>query len=153
MIDINFRDFRPPLNQQQYTMGALVQGKFETAYPELKVPVLDEGEDQRTAETEIKSMSEQTKLAVIADVDFVTDNFIQGNEQNAIFFLNLVEWMASGEELSSIRAKSIQTRPLITTTQSEKNMLKALNAIIVPVVLIVSGISYNVVRKRRKSLI
>jgi gliding-associated putative ABC transporter substrate-binding component GldG len=148
-----------PMYQGQYDIAAIVEGREESMFKDQDIPELknegEEGEveDKRTSGHPRSDVIEDAKIVVIGDSDFISDSFIESSEQNPVFFLNLLEWLASSKDLISIRSKNISYRPLETTTDSTKFFVKAANIGLVPVLLIGAGIAYNMVRKKRKSSI
>lgn len=147
-----------PLSQRQYDIAAIIEGKQVSMFKDQDIPELESSgeeplEDKRAVEHPRNNEFEDAKLVVIGDSDFISDSFIESSEQNPVFFLNLIEWLASSEDLISIRSKNISYRPLETTTKSTKLFAKAANIGIVPVLLIGTGIAYNTIRKKRKSSI
>ena len=148
-INIDFRDFVPS-DQKKYTISYLVEGKIDSAFKDKEVPTLTNAtkSDERTAEDKRSNSKENIRLVVFGDADFVSDSFINANEQNPVLFLNLVDWMANSSDLSSIRAKGVTTRPLEALDNDDKNIYKAVNSASIPVLISLAGFTYL---KRRKN--
>lgn len=154
-----------PSSQKQFTIAALMEGKQVSMYKDQEIPAIEntedessqdsdqEIEDKRTSEYPRSDETQDTKIVVIGDSDFVSENFINASDQNAVFFLNLTEWLANSEELMSIRSKNIDYRPLEVMSDSSKFFVKATSIGVVPVLLIVAGIAYNAIRRKRESSI
>ncbi|MFC1780386.1 GldG family protein [Patescibacteria group bacterium] len=148
------------LNQKQFTIAVLVEGKQSSKYKGQEVPAIEQDEaaetaveDKRTSEDIRVDESENARIVVIGDSDFIADDFISGTEQNSVLFTNLLEWLSGSEDLIAIRSKNIQRRPLEVISEGEKTFYKSAIVGVVPVLLIAFGIGYNVLRKRRKSSI
>lgn len=150
VINIDFKEFSPS-DQKKYTISYLVEGKIDSAYKDKDIPTLaDTGKsDERTDENERIDSAENIRLVVFGDSDFVSDSFINANEQNPVLFLNLVDWMANSNDLSSIRAKGVTTRPLEALDNEDKNIYKAVNSASIPVIITLTGLVY--LRKRKNS--
>lgn len=66
----------------------------------------------------------RTKLAVIGDSDFVADNFVQNYPANRQFFLNLVDYLVSDQDLINIRSKQSFSRPLKEIPDHQKQIIR-----------------------------
>lgn len=150
-VNIDFQEFSP-INQKTYTLGYLLEGKAKTMFEEGIIPGL-EGEDGRNNDDEILKETENLKLVVVGDADFVSDNFLAVNEQNVVMFLNLVEWLSNADDLSAVRSKVVTTRPLTAVETETKAIYKSVNSALVPVLIALSGFAYLRSRKNRKSSI
>lgn len=128
---------------KQYTLAALSSGTHTSYFNEKELA---------RAKQNHKSSSDQGRLLVIADSDFVVDNYIQGSEQNPSLILNLSSWLTGQGGLDEIRAKNIKTRPLKVTTSTQKNLIRFATTGLAPVGFILIGIVYNLYRSRRRSL-
>lgn len=151
-LSIDFKNFSPE-NQGKEVLGYLVEGTLEKSFdsvPELKD---SKEKDQRTKEDEVVDNTDQIKVVVIGDVDFITDNFHNANEQNMVMFLNLVEWLANSTELTAIRAKTVAPRPLEVIEEDQKNIVKVVNIAAGSASIVVFGIWYLRHRKRKPSMI
>ena len=146
ILNIYFKDFVPD-NPKKYVISYLIEGEYNAAYAE-QIPSLEGVEDKRSTEDEILKSSDNVKVVVFGDADFISNNYINVNEQNPVLFLNLIDWLANAEELSSIRSKSVTTRPLSSTTTDEKNFYKTLNSIGASVVIV--GIGALIIRRRKR---
>jgi len=150
VINIDFKEFSPS-DQKKYTISYLVEGQIDSAYKDKDIPALADTSksDERTKEFERVNSSENVRMVVFGDSDFVSDSFINANEQNPVLFLNLVDWMANSNDLSSIRAKGVTTRPLEALDNEDKNIYKAVNSASIPVIIALTGLVY--LRKRKNS--
>lgn len=153
-ISIDFKEFIPS-NTKKYTLAYLVEGEIESQFKGKDIPVLEDSSktDERTKENQRLDKSENIRLIVIGDADFMADSFINANEQNPVLFLNLVDWLTNADDIASIRAKSVSTRPLNATDQDQKNIYKAFNSAAVPVLMAITGVIYLRRRKNRSALL
>lgn len=154
VINIDFKEFVPS-DQKKYTISFLVEGKIDSAFKDKEIPTLSETgiEDERGEDLERVNTTENIKLIVFGDSDFISDSFINANEQNPVLFLNLIDWMANSNDLTTIRAKGITTRPLEALDNEDKNIYKAINSASIPVFIALSGITYLKKRKKNPSKI
>lgn len=81
--------------------------------------------------------SENIKLAVVSDADFIKDVHLQNNPENASFFLNLLDYLLQENDLLKIRGKQIINRPIKELTFKQKQTVKILN-FAYPIVLLSS---------------
>jgi len=103
-----------------YPLAALLENNLKSAF---------KAEDKPASlqKTEYKESSPNSKLAVVADSHFIQDNFLKRFQTNAAFFLNLVEYLASDANLSSIRTKGESYRPLKPIPDNQKSIVKYAN--------------------------
>lgn len=153
-LSIDFKEFIPT-DQKKYPLGYLVEGKVDSAFKDKDIPALSDTTitDLRTAENKRVDSSENVKLAVIGDSSFVTNDYMYANEQNPVLFMNLVEWMANSDELTSIRSKNVTTRPLSALENDEKTIYKFVNSALAPLATVILGALYIKRRKIRPSSI
>ena len=93
---------------------------------------------------------EETRIIVIADSDFISDNYLSRFPDNLTFFLNTVDYLTLDSDLISIRSKTISARPLKDTSDSIKTWIKIINIILIPLIIIVIGVVRFYLRKRNK---
>jgi ABC-type uncharacterized transport system involved in gliding motility auxiliary subunit len=81
----------------------------EGTYPS----VFTENSQIYTGAKPFRAVSEPTKIVVVGDGDFVTDQYLR-SPINLTLFLNIVDWLTSpeGEGLISIRSREVTNRPL-----------------------------------------
>jgi len=150
------------LNQQEVTFdsekdvaGPVSLASVVTVQPreEEKEEPSEAEEEPAAEETEAKSEeTEETpkpegRLAVFGDSDFATNRYynLSGNGN---LFLNAVNWLAEEADLISIQARTASPR-LIQLTATQGRILFFVSVIILPLIILVTGISVWV---RRRSL-
>jgi ABC-type uncharacterized transport system involved in gliding motility auxiliary subunit len=111
--------------------------------------------EKETAAEEIEAKAEETeeklkregRLAVFGDSDFATNRYyyLSGNGN---LFLNTINWLAEEADLISIQARTASPR-LIQLTATQGRILFFVSVIILPLIILVAGIS---VWARRRSL-
>jgi len=78
------------------------------------------------------------RLVVIGDSDFASNGAI-GEVSNGDLFYNAIDWLAQDEQLLSIRPKSTASRN-VTLTEAQWAILKWVNVIFLPGIVILAGI-------------
>ncbi len=98
-----------------------------------------------TGDDKEKKYGKESRIVVIGDSDFANNSYIR-MQRNGDLFLNSVSWLAEDEDLISIRPKSPENRT-IQMTEARSKMLKWLSMILLPVGVLVTGISVWVRRR------
>jgi len=91
------------------------------------------------------------KMALVADSDFIKDQFVVSNQQNMFLALNLIDCMSSDESLLSIRSKVVGNWPLKQIEDGLKITVKAVNVLLPVALLLVAGVGFRLGRKRKNS--
>jgi hypothetical protein len=88
------------------------------------------------------------QVVVIGDSDFASPAFMSPIPDNEIFFTNLIDSVSSSANLSSIRAKTVSSRPLEDISDSAKSSWKFLA--ICGGAIIISLYGFFHLRRRKK---
>lgn len=147
----------PQIDLQAYTVAAALEGKFKSFYADKEVPPVastangndtpnptQETEDQATITEGI-----ETQIIVIGTAQ-ILDRI---NEHGAKFFLNCVDWLTLGETLIGIRSHTITNRPLKDTSGFEKNFIKYMCTVGIPLVVVLFGLIRYLLKRRVKRLV
>ena len=106
-----------------------------------------ERKEKEAKAKEEEKVKQEGRLAVFGDSDFATNRYFNFSG-NGNFFLNVVNWLTEEEDLISIQPKTSSPRTIhLTATQGR--ILFFVSLIILPLVVLVTGISVWV---RRRSL-
>ncbi len=98
--------------------------------------------DEETAD----EASDEMRLVVVGDSDFITDNQV-ANASNAALFDNLINWLAERQAALAIPPRTPeQTR--LNLTRSQVSGARWLTVVIVPLAMLVGG--FAVYRRRRR---
>ncbi len=92
----------------------------------------EEGEEDEGTEDE-------GRMIVVADADFLDDQFVRSSRQNLLFAANSVDWLAQDEALIGIRSKDRAPPPLAMESDFAKNALKWGNLAGVPLLFCIVG--------------
>jgi ABC-type uncharacterized transport system involved in gliding motility auxiliary subunit len=125
-------------------------------FADQEIPVLETTEDvidQRTEEDGRVNENDDIKIVIFGDAEFVTDEIFQatGVEDNIILLVNMIEWLSNSDDLLAIRSKNISLRPLEVASEGDKAISKSISIFLVPVITILLGVGYNIVRKKKGS--
>lgn len=128
-------------------VGAIFQGLYSSFYKGKTVPA-DTATGSSPAPASIKEQSPDTKLIVIGNADFPTDEF-RGPEENQVFFANMIDYMTDDLGLSAIRLKDANPKPIKPIDDSVRKVLKW-GLLVVPPLLV---LGYGLFRWRRRKTI
>lgn len=168
-FDLNPRqDFFPRKDQMKnHLMAAAVSGKFRSFFADKTVPPVEqkEAEDkdkpdepekpEETSTDETRTIikeSPETKIIVVGNSRFITENFSLQFDGNRAFFLNAIDWFTIGDYLIDIRSRESGERPLKIVSDKTKTVVRAVNMLGVPVMLAIFGMVLFFLRRRRKRL-
>lgn len=116
---------------EQYSLAFLLSGKFTSAYDE----------DLTT---------DNGRLLVVGDSDFVNDDFIKRNQGNLVLFQNLIDSITLGDDLIKIRSKGITDRSIKELDATQKKYFKYGNIFGITLIVIIGGMLRYFLRKRKK---
>jgi ABC-type uncharacterized transport system involved in gliding motility auxiliary subunit len=90
------------------------------------------------------------RVAVVGSLDFATDRFVRTAQENLVFALNAVDWLAQDDALIAIRSKDRRPPPLLFRSPAEREGVKYANLIGLPLVVALVGL-LRLVRRRRRT--
>lgn len=101
-------------------------------------------------EGNVISKGKPGKIFVMASSEMLKDNILDeaGRSPNAVFILNVLDYLNNHQNIASMRAKEQRFNPLADMSPSAKTAVKSLNIAGLPVLVVLAGI---VVWLRRKS--
>ncbi|NIM90043.1 MAG: hypothetical protein GTO17_03755, partial [Candidatus Aminicenantes bacterium] len=104
-------------------------------------------EPEKAEEEELAEVKKEGRLAVFGDSDFATNGYynLSGNGN---FFLNTVNWLTEEADLISIQPRTSSPRT-IQLTPSQGRMIFFTSVIILPLIVLITGISVWVRRKSK----
>jgi gliding-associated putative ABC transporter substrate-binding component GldG len=113
------------------------------------VPALNNAEGEALS-YDMLSQSPDTRIIVAGSSRFITDDFTAEFEGNRAFFLNALDWLTIGDELIGIRSREAGERPLKLLDERTKMIVRIVNMLAVPLLVIAFGCVYTGLRRRRK---
>ncbi|HNW81596.1 MAG TPA: GldG family protein [bacterium] len=147
-VVIDPSNLRSPSESELKTLDLAVmgEGKFKSAFTKDTMhPSAKERSD-----TFIEKGTADSAILFIAAPEFILDRTIRNFESNAIFFINMIDYLTNSTELVNIRSRG-QGYTFISPDISDnaKNVIKWTGTILVPVILIFFGIFRMIIRNRR----
>ncbi len=89
------------------------------------------------------------RMVVVADANFLEDQFVQANPQNLIFAANAVDWLAQDDALIRIRSKHCAPPALVFESDFGQGLLKWGNLVGMPALIVLIGLLLITGRRRR----
>jgi len=99
-----------------------------------------------------EASTDQGRLLVVGDADFVQDNFWRGNQVNLVFFQNLLDGVSQDLSLTGIRTKQAADRHLGEQPERLKEILRYGNIFGVTAVVLISGLLRYYFRRKTKNI-
>lgn len=95
----------------------------------------------------------EAKVIVLADADFVTDPALQNDQTPAVVLLNLVDSLAFGNELISIRSKVLGSATIKDLDSTKKSLLKFVGIVLMPALIVFYGFGRLWLRRKEEKLL
>ncbi len=124
----NASDFSGPASP----VAVILAGDINSAYPE---------------EADLKEG--RSRLIVVSDSEFVTDEFIQA-PGNAQFILNCIDWLLEDDSLITIRSKRFSGHPIKVVPAGLQKAIKYSIILIPPIITVLVGVVVWSFGKRRR---
>lgn len=136
-----------------FNLAVLMSGEFNSFYAGKPIPPVsgpDTAAAARAAAADanraVLSQSPKTHIVLIADSDFLSDGTPR---ENNLFMTNLTEWFTLGDNLISIRSKSITDRSINPgLSEGTKSSIRLFNMIGMPLLVIVLGVAVSLRRRK-----
>lgn len=150
------------------TFAVMVSGMLPRISSLESVPLLQEWVENDESQFELQTVSDddnrngreilleastESQVALIADSDFVSDQSITGDATAAVVLQNIVDFMSLGDQLISIRSKSLVDAPVAKIEGTEKSLLKFLGVFLVPLLLSAYGFFRLWLRRKEEKLL
>jgi len=137
-----------PFITDSIPLVALSSGKFKSIFNKY-VPY-----DSTDASniTPLTFSKKKGSILVVGSADMVTNEFLQRFRGNIPFILNAVDYMCQDNALIDIRSKQITPAPLKEISPASKQIIRAVNILLIPLLMILFGIIYNKRRIKGTSL-
>ncbi len=94
--------------------------------------------------------TENAKIVLVGDSEFITDMFLAQNADNLIFFQNIVDGLTLDEDLIKIRSQGITNRPIKPVEKGLKETMKYANIFGVTILVLIFGLLRYFLRRRSK---
>lgn len=176
-VTLNPEFINPPANDADMAskpLAYLLEGSFGSFFegkpmPEKpKEPVEPkEGEDIAPSAQEKADLSNITekgafraksppaKIFVMASAELIKDQLLddEGNTTNSMFILNMIDALNDREPIAAMRSKLQQFNPLMETSNTTKTIVKAINIVGLPMLIIALGLIIWAKRHARRKQI
>lgn len=145
-------------------IAVLAEGRFSSLYKNRLTPEFEAG--LNSLDIEFKSTSPETKQMFISDSEFIINNLNYRTEQadllgynkwdrkyysgNNAFILNTIEYFLGDAGILDARSKEVKLRLLNQVkTEKEETKWQIINIVLPIFLLVVFGILFNYIRKRK----
>ena len=149
--------FPAPADLQGRLMGVALSGRFKSFYAGKKVPAADEEKKPAAAPAQpshkeplFSPESKETRLIVVGNSRFITENFPAEFDGNRVFFQNIIDWVTVGDALIGIRSRESTDRPLRVISEQAKAAIRFINILGVSILAGLFGLGRFYLRRRRK---
>jgi ABC-type uncharacterized transport system involved in gliding motility auxiliary subunit len=89
----------------------------------------------------------------VGDGDFVRDQYLGGTRDNLTFLANLVDYLVDDAGLITIRSRDAASPPLPPVEEGMKPLIKGINLVLPPLLVILYGLfRWRMWRTRKKLL-
>lgn len=148
-----------PTDLRKVPLVIEAKGKFSSFFADTGKPLSEdtkEGKDEvafspssATDSEMLRESKDQSQILIVADSDFIADDYLQRFPQNGVFFLNAVDYLTLDSDLINIRSKSVAERPIKETSDNAKTWIKIINIILIPLLIITLGVVKFYLRKKK----
>ena len=177
-INLNPMLIRPPQSadeQQSLPLAYILEGEFPSYFAGKPIPEKepDKGDSEKEepdkseeknpdvdlskieGEGEFLSKGKAGKIFLIASSEMLKDNMLDetGRSPNAMFIMNVLDFMNNREEIAIMRSKEQRFNPLEDTEAGTKTFVKSFNVAGLPVVVVLFGLLVWFRRHSRKKRI
>lgn len=115
---------------REYNFAVYLSGKIKSAY--------EEGKEA------------ESRIILVGDSDFATDQFYAQASDNTAFLQNLVDGVTLDEDLINIRSQGVTERPIKKLKKGTKETIRYLNIFGVTVLVLVFGLLRYFLRRKNK---
>ncbi len=128
-------------SQNQYSLAVFESGHFESYFKDKNKPI-------KNNKVKFIKSTDNGKLVIVGDSDFIKDNFVNRFRDNLLFFQNITDYLNLDQDLINIRSRGITNRPIKELSESNKLIIRYVNIFGISILIILFGIARYVMRKR-----
>jgi ABC-type uncharacterized transport system involved in gliding motility auxiliary subunit len=140
-----------PASQKSFPLAFAATGRFKSAFAGQAVPAAPgDTLGATTTGRTILAESPETQVVLVGSSYAIDDNMLAQYPDNAIFLLNMVDWVSLGDDLIGIRSRQVTDRPLKETSDRARAALRVLGIFGTPVLVILYGLGRAFSRRRVK---
>ena len=172
-INLNPMFIRPPQSsdkQQSFPLAYLLEGSFPSYFADKPIPEKQsknkdsekgQGKENKVDLSKIEGKGEVLakgkpgKIFLIASSEMLKDNMLdkEGRTPNAMFVMNVLDFLNNREEIALMRSKQQRFNPLDDTQAGTKTFVKSFNIAGIPVLVMLFGLVVWFGRHSRKKRI
>ncbi|MDY6863090.1 MAG: GldG family protein [Thermodesulfobacteriota bacterium] len=145
---------KPPkgtTDYKAYTLACILSGGLKSYFQDREIPELEskDGKDEDSnKKNELITKGDNSRIFIISNSYFIENrNF---TKSNAVFAMNMVDWLCQDEEMINIRNKGITIKPLGNVSFRMRNFIKYFNILFLPALVIILGLFMWKVRSLKK---
>ena len=164
-INLNPMYIRPPAEDQMKSLpiACLIEGEFPSYFKGKEIPLKEDDQEKANTKKAGKSKvqninaviekGKQGKVIIIGSSHILKNNIIDenGNQPNAVFALNVIDYLNNKESYAVMRSKIQKFNPLDKLSPGTSTFIKSLNIVGLPVFVILFGIFIWLKRKTRQN--
>lgn len=128
-------------------LAATFEGVFRSVFADSRDPVVREAVGSIGIRPVARSP--KTRMAVVGDGDFLLDENMHGYD-NAMFGVNVVDWLVGDSLLTTIRSREIAPRPLHEVSEETKLLVKYVSFGGPPGIVVIAGIGWMLLKNMRR---
>jgi gliding-associated putative ABC transporter substrate-binding component GldG len=142
-VDVN------QFTRQNIVLAAALEGPFKSYFAGGADFVADEDEPFEIPDGLLTEAPEGTRMFAIGNSNFIQDAYLS-NPANIFLVLNVADWLVGDTDLIDLRSREISMRPLKDISEGQKAFWKYFNWFGPPLLAVIIGIVYMIVRKNRR---
>ena len=127
-------------------IATYANGKFTSYFADKDIP---SEIDETTKTSFVKNAVESSRIIVVGESDFITDQTLRTYPSNATFFLNIIDYLTLDSDLIKIRSKKVTDRPLDALSETKKQISKFVIVLLAPILFVIYGFARVLIRKRK----
>ncbi len=181
-ITLNPMFLRPPASDKEMSslpLAYMLEGSFSSYFKGKSIPEkpVDEAQNEETDKTAedkqsspsgsevdlsqitakgaVLGQSPPARIFVVATGEILKDQLLDdaGQSTNAMFILNMIDALNDQEAFAAMRSKEQRFNPLKETTAASKAIIKAVNMVGLPVLVVIFGLAVWMYRHARRKKI
>ncbi|MBL7058097.1 GldG family protein [Patescibacteria group bacterium] len=120
----------PTEDTSEYVLAYTLTGDIQSAYSD--------------------KVTNNAKIIVVGDADFISDRYLRQNPENLIFFQNIVDYLSIDSDLIKIRSKGVTDRPIKIISNKLRQTIRYVNIFGVTFVVICFGMLRYYSRRKKQ---
>ncbi len=182
MISLNPMFITPPSVPEAFAahdLAYVLEGRFTSYFAGKEMPSKDLGETDIPQESQAEPAAEEgnssdkslpqglvaqnriiesskpVKLFVLGCSQMLADNMLDpgGRSTNATFLLNVIDHLNDEDQIAVMRSKQQTLNPLAPITPFTRGIVKTVNIVVLPILVVLFGLGVFMARKARKNKI